>query len=71
MPDNRPEGIVARQPMAKALAPNAASAMTFFVMVGFRPKFAPLEDLPRIRCRARLRAPRSAPTFSQAHSKSR
>jgi predicted PurR-regulated permease PerM len=33
MPDNRPDGIVARKPTAKALAPNAASAMTFFVMI--------------------------------------
>ena len=33
MPDSRPEGVVARKPTAKALAPNAASAMTFFVMI--------------------------------------
>jgi predicted PurR-regulated permease PerM len=32
MSDTRPEGVVARKPMAKAMAPNAASAMTFFVM---------------------------------------
>jgi predicted PurR-regulated permease PerM len=32
MSDSRPEGVVARKPMAKAMAPNAASAMTFFVM---------------------------------------
>jgi predicted PurR-regulated permease PerM len=33
MPDSRPEGVAARKPTAKALAPNAASAMTFFVMI--------------------------------------